>query len=71
MDNDIQRFNKAAPRQQEMEMDEGILLKALRDILNGTSPTEREERDPKWLLEQVHIRARGALIEIGALHVPA
>jgi len=52
-------------------MDEGILLKALRDILNGTSPTEREERDPKWLLEQVHIRARGALIEIGALHVPA
>lgn len=40
------------------------LVEALRNICDGTNADERSARDPAWLVEQVHLRARAVLAKL-------
>jgi hypothetical protein len=53
--------NYSALRKLRLEQD------ALYSIFLGTSPEEVAKHGEKWTVEQIHLRARGALIESGIL----
>ncbi len=53
--------NYSALRKLRLEQD------ALYSIFLGTSPEEVAKHGGTWIVEQVHLRARGALIELGLL----